>query len=148
LRIAQHEEANDEATQMTETNMTEVEFPKRARAPRELESRPVPHDYRPKQLRMGPVLRAEDEHAAETTLRPPMSLDGEAVPESAVILRKLEAELGRRPLEEIARLVRSLTYGEMIELASSMSEVQPEGSVITADNLPNILYRWSTARVA
>jgi hypothetical protein len=76
-----------------------------------------------------------------------MGADEGTSPESAVILRKLEAELGRRPIEEIARLVRSLTYGEMIELASSMSEVQPKGSAITADNLPNMLYRWSTARL-
>jgi hypothetical protein len=76
-----------------------------------------------------------------------MGPDGGAVPESTVILRKLEAELGRRPVEEIARLVRSLTYGEMIELAASMLEVQLEGSVITPDNLPNMLYRWSIARL-
>src|ERR1700676_470173 len=125
--------------------MTEVKFAKRARTPRELESRRIPDDYRPKQLRMGPVVRAEAEHAAEDNFRPPMGADGGAVPESTVIMRKLEAELGRRPVEEIARLVRSLTYGEMIELAASLLEVQPEGSVITADNLPNMLYRWSTA---
>jgi hypothetical protein len=127
--------------------MTEVEYPKRARTPRELESRPIPDDYRPKQLRMGPVVRAEAEHAAEDNFRPPMGPDGGAVPESSVILRKLEAELGRRPVEEIARLVRSLTYGEMIELAASMLEVQPEGLVVTADNLPNMFYRWSIARL-
>ena len=126
--------------------MTEIEFPERARTPRELDSRPIPDDYRPKQLRMGPVVRAEAERAGEANFRPPMGPDGGASPESTVILRKLEAELGRRPIEEIARLLRSLTYGEMIELASSLSGVQPEGSVITADNLPNMLYRWSIAR--
>jgi hypothetical protein len=129
------------------TNMTEVEFPTRARPPRELNSRPLPDDYRPKQLRMGHVVRAEAEHAADSNIHRPMGADEGTGPESAVILRKLEAELGRRPIEEIARLVRSLTYGEMIELASSMSEVEPKGSAITADNLPNMLYRWSTARL-
>ena len=123
--------------------MTEVEFPTRARPPRELNSRPLPDDYRPKQLRMGHVVRAEAEHAADSNIHRPMGADEGTGPESAVILRKLEAELGRR----IARLVRSLTYGEMIELASSMSEVEPKGSAITADNLPNMLYRWSTARL-
>jgi hypothetical protein len=127
--------------------MTEVEFPTRARPPRELNSRPLPDDYRPKQLRMGHVVRAEAEHAADSNIHRPMGADEGTGPESAVILRKLEAELGRRPIEEIARLVRSLTYGEMIELASSMSEVEPKGSAITADNLPNMLYRWSTARL-
>jgi|SRR5579864_7639623 len=127
--------------------MTEVQFPRRERPPRELDSRPLPDDYRPKQLRMGPVVRAEAEHAAEDNLHRPMGTDEGTVPASTVILRKLEAELDRRPLEEIARLVRSLTYGEMLELASSMSEGQPKGSAITADNLPNMLYRWSTARL-
>jgi len=69
-----------------------------------------------------------------------------AVPERDVNLRKLEAELGRQPLEEIASLVRSLTYGEMIELAASMWKAQPDGSDFTQENLPAMLYRWSMAR--
>jgi hypothetical protein len=61
-------------------------------------------------------------------------------------LRKLEAELGRRRLDEIADVVRALTYGEMMELAQSMWNVRPNDSELTANNLPAVLYRWSTSR--
>jgi hypothetical protein len=123
--------------------MAEVEFPKRVPTSRELDRRPIPDDYRPKQLRVDDVERQEAERPATDQFRPPV---GEAMPENSVNLGKLEAELGRQPLEEIARLVRALTYGEMIELAASMWKVQPEGSGLTEDNLPAMLYRWSTTR--
>jgi hypothetical protein len=125
--------------------MAEVEFPKRVPTPRELDSRSIRDDYRPKQLRLSPVAHGDAERAAEDEFAP--LDDGNALPKRSDILRKLEVELGRRPLDEIARLIRSLTYGEMIELASSVSKVQPEGSVIAADNLPDMLYRWSTGRL-
>ena len=125
-----------------ESNMAEVEFPKRVLARDQLDRRPVPDDYRPKQLSMGHVERKAAEPAMEG-LRASIE---KAVPERDVNLRKLEAELGRQPLEEIARLVRALTYGEMIELAASMWKVRPEGSGLTQDNLPAMLYRWSTTR--
>lgn len=63
-----------------------------------------------------------------------------------VDLRKLEAELGRKRLDEIADVVRALTYGEMIELAESMWNVKPDDSELTERNLPSVLYRWSTSR--
>lgn len=61
-------------------------------------------------------------------------------------LRKLQEQLDRAPLDEIAMLVRALTYGEMIELAEAMWKVQPEGAVVTQENLPALLHRWSTSR--
>jgi hypothetical protein len=63
-----------------------------------------------------------------------------------VDLRKLEAELGRKRLDEIADVVRALTYGEMIELAESVWNVKPGDSELNEGNLPAILYRWSTSR--
>ena len=63
-----------------------------------------------------------------------------------VDLRKLEEELGRRRLDEIADVVRALTYGEMMELAASMWNVRPDGGSLTEHNLPAVLYRWSTSR--
>jgi len=61
-------------------------------------------------------------------------------------MRKLEEELGRRRLDEIADVVRALTYGEMMELAASMWNVRPDGGNLTEHNLPAVLYRWSTSR--
>jgi hypothetical protein len=63
-------------------------------------------------------------------------------------LRKLQEQLDRAPLDEIAMLVRALTYGEMIELAEAMWKVQPEGSAVTQENLPALLHRWSKSRTA
>src|SRR5215813_1336155 len=61
-------------------------------------------------------------------------------------LRKLQEQLDRQPLDEIAMLVQALTYGEMIELAEGMWKVQPEGSAVTQENLPALLHRWSKSR--
>jgi hypothetical protein len=61
-------------------------------------------------------------------------------------LRKLQEQLDRAPLDEIAMLVRALTYGEMIELAEGMWKVQPDGAAVTQENLPALLHRWSTSR--
>ena len=62
---------------------------------------------------------------------------------ATVNLRQLEERLTRKPLDEIASLVRGLTYGEMIELAATMWKSQPEGTAITKDNLPTLLHLWS-----
>jgi hypothetical protein len=50
------------------------------------------------------------------------------------------------PLDEIAEALRTLTYGQMIELAELMWKVNPQGSEITEPDLPNVLYRWSKSR--
>jgi hypothetical protein len=122
---------------MMETDMAEAQFPKRRPAMDDQSRRPIPDEYRPRQLRLDPI----GEHPATAQVQTPMS---EIAPSEGVNLHKLEAELARQPLDEIARLVRGLTYGEMIELAASMWRVQPAGSGITENNLPDILYRWST----
>lgn len=49
-------------------------------------------------------------------------------------------------LDEIAEALRTLTYGQMIELAETMWKVNPRGSEITESDLPNVLYRWSKSR--
>jgi hypothetical protein len=61
-------------------------------------------------------------------------------------LRRLQEQLDRQPLDEIAMLVRALTYGEMIELAEGMWKVQPDGAAVTQENLPALLHRWSQSR--
>ncbi len=107
----------------------------------------LPESYKPRALRLAaaqtaaapasvpaaPVSRAEDIAAQEP--EPPL-----------VDLRKLEAELGRKRLDEIADVVRALTYGEMMELAESMWNVRPNDAELTEQNLPAVLYRWSTLR--
>ena len=70
----------------------------------------------------------------------------------SVNLQKLEEQLARGRLDEIAALIRALTYGEMIELAeglcSVMCNVNGQGSEISKVNLPGLLHRWSTSRKA
>jgi hypothetical protein len=92
----------------------------------------LPDHYRPKPLRLDPV---EDDDTVPRRMHTPV-----------VDLGKLEQELGRRRLDEIADVVRALTYGEMMELAESMWNVKPDGSTLTEHNLPAVLYRWSTSR--
>jgi hypothetical protein len=60
-----------------------------------------------------------------------------------VDLRRLQEQLSRKPLDEMAVLVCALTYGEMIELAEAIWNTQPEGLPITQDNLPALLHRWA-----
>jgi hypothetical protein len=66
----------------------------------------------------------------------------------SVNLEKLEEQLARGRLDEIAALMRALTYGEMIELAEGLWNVNGQGSEISKDNLPGLLHRWSTSRTA
>ena len=119
--------------------MIDVIFPKRAPTPRERDTRPVPNDYRPKPVRaLGPGGADGDGY-----------LDEPSSPflEEAVSLHKLESELlNRNRLNEIAALVRSLTYGEMMELAQAIWKIRPEGTA-TVDQtaLPRMLHLWSTS---
>jgi len=122
--------------------MGDVEFPKRAR---ELNGRPISNDFRPKALRFDLIEGDQAEHIAPKELRPAL---GPPHAMSAAISdqRKLDEELCRRPLDEIAEVIRALTYGEMIEFATSMWNVKPDGSSLTEANLPALLYRWSISR--
>jgi hypothetical protein len=120
-----------------ESEMIDVIFPKRAPSPRERDSRPIPNDYRPKQMRaLGSVADSDGyfEDLGGTFL------DGSA------IMHKLEDELNRNRLNDIAALVRSLTYGEMMELAQAIWKIRPEGTATVDQHaLPMMLHLWSTA---
>jgi hypothetical protein len=119
-----------------ETWMIEAIFPKRAPSPRERDTRPVPSDYRPKQLRAVGNGDADGFYADE----PPGALDG-----AAINLHKLEDDLlNRNRLDEIAALVRALTYGEMMDLAHAIWNIRPEG-MIDQNSLPMMLHLWSTS---
>ncbi len=65
---------------------------------------------------------------------------------STVDLRGHNDEPGHSRLDEIAEALRTLIYGEMLELAESMWKVNSQGSEITESNLPSVLYRLSTSR--
>jgi hypothetical protein len=61
-------------------------------------------------------------------------------------LRGDRNELGYSPLDEIAKAIRTLTYGEMLELAEAMWKVNSRRSEITESDLPGVLHRWSASQ--
>ena len=65
---------------------------------------------------------------------------------STVSARGHNDERGHSRLDEIAEALRTLTYGQMLELAESMWKVNSQGSEITESDLPNVLYSWSKSR--
>ena len=117
--------------------MIDVIFPKRAPTPRERDTRPVPNDYRPRELRAVGSGGADGDGYYDD--EPVNFLDG-----PGINLRKLEDELARNRLNEIATLVRSLTYGEMMQFAHAIWKIRPEGTV-DQQSLPMMLHLWSTS---
>jgi hypothetical protein len=113
--------------------MIDVIFPKRASAPRERDTRPVPGDFRPKPLRA--VGTESDGFYGGLS-----SLAGEP----GISMTRLEDDLNRSRLDEIATLMRALTYGEMMELANALWKIRPEGTV-DQHTLPMMLHLWSTS---
>lgn len=114
----------------------------------------LPDSYKPRALRLAaaePAAPTDDPAGSEEPradgARAEAGRSGmrEAGP-PVVDLRKLEAELGRKRLDEIADVVRALTYGEMMELAETMWSVRPDRGDLTETSLPATLYRWSKSR--
>jgi hypothetical protein len=128
-----------------EIHMADVIFPKRAPSPRELDTRPIPSDYRPRRVRLleGSSIEGEgyygDELSDQNYSEASMEISGR------VNLHKPNAELGRNRLSEIATLVRTLTYGEMMELAHAIWKIRPEGEEVDQYSLPMMLHLWSTS---
>jgi hypothetical protein len=112
--------------------MIDVMFPKRAPTPRELDTRPVPSDYRPKQVRA--VGADSDDYYGDEP--------GSVLDMRGINFHKLEDELSYNRLNEIATLMRALTYGEMMELAHAIWKIRPEGAV-DEHSLPMMLHLWS-----
>jgi hypothetical protein len=109
----------------------------------------LPESYKPKALRLAAGAPAAAPAPGRLPPEPaslptPEELASQEPP--VVDLGRLEAELGRKRLDEIAGVVRTLTYGEMLELAESMWNVRPGEAELTEHNLPALLYRWSTTR--
>jgi hypothetical protein len=74
--------------------------------------------------------------------------EAEGTTEVYINHRKAGERLPRRTLDDIASLVQGLTYGEMMGLAEVLWKVQPEGSAVTRENLPELLHRWSKSHSA
>jgi hypothetical protein len=134
------------------TYMAGVIFPKRAPMPRELDTRPIASDYRPKRMRLLGTGGVEDESYDDDELhdedysQASLEISDEvSVGRREDGLRRPPLELGRDRLNEIATLMRSLTYGEMIELAQAIWKIRPEGEEIDQRNLPMMLHLWSTS---
>lgn len=108
--------------------------------------RSLADNYRPGRDGAEPVRRAMSDGGAGSEFDMSNHYEAEMNSGTNINLRRLQEQLDRQPLDEIAMLVRALTYGEMIELAEGMWKVQPEGAAVTQDNLPALLHRWSQSR--
>jgi hypothetical protein len=132
------------------THMAGVIFPKRA--PRELDTRTIASDYRPKRMRLFGTGGVENESYYGDELHDQDYSQASLEVSDEVSVRRGEDELGhprlelaRNRLNEIATLMCSLTYGEMIELAQAIWKIRPEGEEIDQGNLPMMLHLWSTS---
>jgi len=125
--------------------MTDLMFPKQPPTPRELDTRLISDDYRPRSVRVRASSDADDASYQADELHEQSYEEASAEISSQVNLRKLEHELSRNPLDEIATMVRALTYGEMMELAQAIWKIRPEGEGVDQNSLPMLLHRWSTS---
>src|SRR5215831_4086024 len=129
-----------------ERDVSEVEFPKRPLTLGETDRHPLTDDYRSGRNRSGRARQGASDEGARTRFEMRNHHEVAMNTGTNVNLRKIQEQLDRKPLDEIAMLVQALTYGEMIELAEAMWKVQPEGSAVTQENLPALLHRWSKSR--
>jgi hypothetical protein len=77
-----------------------------------------------------------DPHYTEPRIEPP--------PIPAVDLRKLEVELSRNPLDEIAKMVLALRYGEMISFDEGIRKADKDNLIPQAIALAVIFHAWAT----
>jgi hypothetical protein len=122
--------------------MSRFELPKGVR-----DVRSILNEYRPKKWRGNLV---DSERSPQTTYDDVTNSIDEGptgFPDDGDnIDRGRNNEPGHSRLDEIAVALRTLTYGEMLELAESMWKVNSQESGITESDLPNVLYRWSKSR--
>jgi hypothetical protein len=124
--------------------MADVIFPKRVPTPRELDTRPIPSDYRPKRVRLldGSSTLSEGYYGDELTNQ---NYSEASMEISGRVDLPRPDEFDRDRLNEIATLVRTLTYGEMMELAHAIWKIRPEGAEVDQYSLPMMLHLWSTS---
>ncbi len=124
--------------------MADVIFPKRVPTPRELDTRPIPSDYRPKRVRLldGSSTQSEGYYGDELTNQ---NYSEASMEISGRVNLPRPDEFGGDRLNEIATLMRTLTYGEMMELAHAIWKIRPEGEEVDQYSLPMMLHLWSTS---
>ena len=120
---------------------------KRLQLPRILERGRAPADF---QLgathgQGGIDIDRRDSPASEADMRGHRGGETSAV--ATLSLQKVKRQPSK-PLDEIATLIQGLTYGEMIDLSEALWKNRPNGSAVTLENLPKLLYRWSTSDLA
>jgi hypothetical protein len=128
-----------------ERDVADIEFPKRPLLG-EVDPRPLTDDYRSGRRGAGTVRQVTSDDGTRNRFDARNHHEVAMNTGTNINLRKLQEQLDRQPLDEIAMLVQALTYGEMIELAEAMWKVQPDGSAVTQENLPALLHRWSKSR--
>ena len=89
---------------------------------------------------------AQPRHRAEAELRTAMEDLHANFPSPEIDLDRMAREVSATRLDKIATLIRSLTYGEMIEFASAIWGLKPEGDAVGEADLPKMFHRWSSAK--
>jgi hypothetical protein len=115
--------------------MSRFELPKMGR-----DVRSILNEYRPR--RENHVDSETSPHCTYDDVANPIDEGGEG----DKIDRGQNNEPGHSRLDRIAEELRTLTYGQMLELAESMWKANSQGSEIAESDLPNVLYRWSKSR--
>jgi hypothetical protein len=132
--------------------MPHVQVPKKSSSSSGLNWRPVVEEYKikagvePESPSGGDAVGIEDTADPDPTSANAACDAQEKRMGAPVNLGKLREPQSRSRVDEIAALMLALTYGEMIELADAIWKAQPDGSAITAENLPAVLHHWSKAR--
>ena len=117
---------------MIGSSMAEGESPKRLKLPRILERGRAPGDFQ----------------LGATHGQSGIDVDPRDSPANEADMRGHRgSEKLSKPLDEIATLIRELTYGEMIDLSEALWKNLPNGSAVTLENLPKILHRWSSSHL-
>src|SRR5258707_566049 len=127
--------------------MAEGEFSKRLQLPRILERHRAPAAFQLEATHResGGEIEASDSPTNE--VNPGGHGGGETNTEETLSLRE-EKQQPPLPLDEIATVIQSLTYGEMIELSEAMWKNRPKGSAVMLEKLPEMIHRWATSHSA
>jgi hypothetical protein len=116
-----------------------------SRKPREKDTREVVFDARPcnhVEVAEEMLLRLRDPLLEPRTESEVMPVETDIIDRGLSDIRPPSATEANR-LDQIATLIRSLTYGEMMNLAAALWKMRPEGKEVTEQELPEILHRWS-----
>lgn len=112
-----------------------------------LERDPTPPDFAPWRVRreLGTDLKASDSAAIiENDMQPYRRAEMKTKPTPDLRIQQRQTPT---PLDDIAALVQTLTYGEMIELSVAIWKSRSEEAV-TEETLPPVLHRWSASHLA